>query len=478
MSEKPFFLPAHGIVAEPKLSFHPDRSADVHTHPLHGLLNYGPYSRSLIQSFSDPIRVCCIFPNGRAAMANQLFSELEKHHQPRERKAYLIDFPGFSRVFGIRIVKADNLQIELPASLNDEVTREKSPHVKLSEKLTQTIASLDGRRSEFDVLMIFLPATWEKAFYGPADEDFDLHDYLKAVTAAKGIPLQVIREDHALKYNCRCSVMWRLGIALYCKVGGVPWKIAESDPETAYIGVSYAVRNIGEEHRFITCCSQVFDADGAGLQFLAYETNDVHFERENPFLSRGEARRLLSRSLALYQQRHAGRKPRKLIIHKSTEFKEEETDGFLDIWCQSEGLQLIQIQQNVIWRGIAISQNRSDPKRGSPDGYPCNRGSFLPLGGRETLLWTQGNAPAAAAGKNYFKEGKGIPSPLILKRFVGHGSWEEECENILALTKMNWNNDSLYDRLPVTLGYASVLARTIKRMPSLSPRPYEFRFFI
>ena len=43
---------------------------------------------------------------------------------------------------------------------------------------------------------------------------------------------------------------------------------------------------------------------------------------------------------------------------------------------------------------------------------------------------------------------------------------------------MNWNNDSLYDRLPVTLAYAKTLARTVKRMPTIMSRPYEFRMFM
>jgi hypothetical protein len=43
---------------------------------------------------------------------------------------------------------------------------------------------------------------------------------------------------------------------------------------------------------------------------------------------------------------------------------------------------------------------------------------------------------------------------------------------------MNWNNDSLYDRLPVTLSYAKILANTVKLMPTILPRPYEFRLFM
>ena len=140
---------------------------------------------------------------------------------------------------------------------------------------------------------------------------------------------------------------------------------------------------------------------------------------------------------------------------------------------------MIHIQQDVLWRGIKIEQPH-DPqgRKGYAANYPCDRGSCLQIGAREALLWTQGNASAAIGGKNYYKEGKGIPSPLLLRRFAGHGTWDEQCQNILGLTKMNWNNDGLYDRLPVTLGYAKILARTVKRMSELAPRPYQLRFFM
>lgn len=474
-----FHLPAHSVIPEPDLLFHPDRPQEHSQHPLQGLVKFGPYSRSLVGGVLDPIRLATIAPFGYAKRVEALVAELESKAAPKERKQYLIDFPGFSRVFGLRaLLGPAATRIEMDKDLGTKMVAAEKPHLILADQLTRAVASLEAHRSEFDVLIILLPSAWEKGFFGGADEDFDLHDYLKAVTAARAIPTQLLREDRALSYFCRCSVMWRLGIALYTKAGGVPWKLSQTDPEAAFIGLSYALKTSGDKTRFVTCCSQVFDSDGTGLEFIAYDTAAAHVERDNPFLSRAEMRRVMVRSLDLYQRRHAGRVPKRVVIHKSSPFKPDEVDGCFDAWRASDGLELIQVQQDSLWRGIKIGQPKGGGSKGQAARYPCDRGSILQIGPREALFWTQGNAPTSVGGQDFFKEGKGIPSPLLLSRYAGHGSWHESCRDILGLTKMDWNNDALYDRLPVTMGYARVLARTIKRMPSLAPRPYQFRFFM
>jgi hypothetical protein len=100
----------------------------------------------------------------------------------------------------------------------------------------------------------------------------------------------------------------------------------------------------------------------------------------------------------------------------------------------------------------------------------------MPLGLYDYLLWTQGNC--SAIGTNFFKEGKGIPHPIRVTRHVGSGTFHESAREILGLSKMNWNNDSLYDRIPVTTTYASILAEIVKRMGPLSSLPYDFRYFM
>jgi hypothetical protein len=459
---------------EPDLVFHPERTSERDIHPLRGLKRFGPHSRGLVQS---PIRVATLAPSAESERLFAFMRELSQSARPVERIEYLPDWPGFNAVFDMRVTAAaKKCRVELDGSFESEMTQSEMPHVLLAEQLVRAIQPLEAFRSEFDVLFIYLPQRWERGFYGAGD-DFDLHDHLKAYTAARGIPIQIVREDKALAYRCRASVMWRVGLALYAKAGGIPWKLADTDPETAYIGISYAVRSSGaDKPRFVTCCSQVFDAEGAGLEFIAYDTADVQVQRDNPFLSQAEMFRVITRSMTLYRQRHAGRSPRRVMIHKSTEFKDAEVLGCFEALPLCESVDLLQVVEDVGWRGARWERDESNPA-GKAAAFPVKRGSLIGLGEREALLWMHG-AVETLGPRTYFQGQRGTPRPIRLVRHAGHGTWDDSARAALSLSKMNWNNDGLYDPLPVTMSYAKVLARVLKRMANLGSSPYQFRFFM
>ncbi len=164
--------------------------------------------------------------------------------------------------------------------------------------------------------------------------------------------------------------------------------------------------------------------------------------------------KVMARSLAIYQRKHAGDPPRRIVVHKNTEFRGEEVDGVFDAFPTADNIELVHVQQRCGWRGVLIVGHKQ------PHGYPYQRGTAFQLGPYETLLWTQGNLPEIAAGKDYYKEGKGIPEPLMLARHAGLGSMDDLCRETLALTKMDWNNDGPYDRLPVTLNFEGTRKET------------------
>lgn len=466
----------HIWLPEPKLSFHPDRISDQDIHPLRGLLRFGPHSSGLVP---DPIRVATIAPTGEAHHLYGFMKELNSVSRPTERTDYLPEWPGFHRVFGLHMRGAGTgCHIELDKELESEFRDSSTPHVVLADRLIRAIQGLEAHRTKFDVLFIYIPQRWSPGYVGRPGEDFDLHDHIKAATAARRLPVQLVREDKALAYQHRASVMWRIGLALYAKAGGVPWKLAEVDPETAYIGISYAVRPPDSGRpRFVTCCSQVFDAEGSGLEFVAYDAHEVEVQRDNPFLSRTEMFRVMTRSIDLYRRRHAGRSPRRVMVHKTTEFKTDEVDGCMEALHLCEAVDLVQIVEDVGWRGIRVDSDDGATK-GKAAAFPISRGTLIGLGPREALLWTHGDVRGINDRKAYFQGGRSTPCPVRLVRHAGHGPWDETARAILALSKMDWNNDSLYDPLPVTIGYAKVLARVVKRMRGLGSAPYQFRFFM
>ncbi|MGV2496778.1 argonaute/piwi family protein [Pelagerythrobacter aerophilus] len=462
-------LQNHVRASEPYLLFGRDPASDRHIHPLLGLLEFGPYSTPI---FPREIRIATLAPQANERALFRFMQEFSTPIRAKERQGYLEDWHGFDQTFRTHLRAAPkNCRTTLPASFDDELIRSSSGNILLLDTLKRAIMDLCAYRAEFDVLFIYLPVRW-KTLFVHRELDFDLHDELKAFTAVLGVPIQIVREDSAISYRDQASVMWRLGLAIYAKSGGIPWKLASIDDDTAFIGISYALKGNAEDNeRFVTCCSQVFDNHGTGLEFVAYNAADVRVFQRNPFLSREQMFRVMTRCLELYRRRHAGSVPRRIIVHKSTEFKRAEVDGALAALHLCKQIDLIQVVENTGWRGIAYD-SREGPSR-----YPVERGTLLGLGNNEALLWTHGRVDGSSR-RPYFQGGKSTPKPLKLVRHAGTGSWEAVARSTLGLTKMNWNNDALYDALPVTLVYSSILSNVIKRIPNLRNDAYQFRYFI
>ncbi len=475
-------LPPYSSLPEPLLQFAADRDDARGTHPLRGLASFGPYSRSGLATYIPQVRVATAGPaSGQRAM-RELLAGLTHEHQPGDRPDYVPPYPGFAAVFnvGFDLADTDAAHISLPDRL-DQLGSTGPPHERVATALAGAVNQLNDVRHAFDLAVVHLPDSWDA---GLRTREFDAHDYLKAVGALAGIPTQVIN-DRAFTFRYRASLAWRLSIACYVKAGGIPWKLAPLPgvpSDTAYIGLAYAFRGDPREARFVTCCSQVFDADGGGMQFVAYDANDPVEDsdqaRHNPYLSRDDMRAVLARSLRTYQSRNGGRVPRRVVIHKTTGFRNDELDGAADALEAVEEVDCIELTTNVAWRAVWLQASRRNNERSQPDRYPVPRGTMVPVSGTAALLWGAGNSPGVSSRGNFYQGGKSIPRPLLLTRHAGSGPLEIAGLEALALTKMDWNNDALYDPVPVTIRYSQLLARTIANVPSLPRAEYPYRLFM
>ena len=123
----------------------------------------------------------------------------------------------------------------------------------------------------------------------------------------------------------------------------------------------------------------------------------------------------------------------------------------------------------------------SQPAR--PFNYPVDRGTYFPVENNEALLWTQGSVRGIHIKNkswNVYKEGTlaPTPSPILVRRFTGQGGWHETCLGILGLTKMDWNNNTLYKKMPVTLVYSKAFANIVQQNPRIVDNVFDFRYFM
>lgn len=191
----------------------------------------------------------------------------------------------------------------------------------------------------------------------------------------------------------------------------------------------------------------------------------------------------MSKSLKLYQDSHGGRVPQKIYVHKTTHFTEDEIQGVFDAFGTATEIELIQIVRQTNWNGLKLEAPRARGEEPRPAMYPIDRGLYQPLTPTERLLWTQGSVDGVnqqRSNQPIFKEAalKLLPGPIMLRRFSASGGWHATCASIMALMKADWNNNTLYKTLPVTLVYSQVFAEVVKISPDIVNDIYDYRFFM
>lgn len=474
-------LPPFTLLDEPFLLFSPTDPGQVDVHPLRGLVNFGPYSKGSFGAYTSQIRIATVGPESAFRRRGELMASLRGSYQPSDRSEYVPTYPGFEALFHVRLESAPgSAHIKWPDSLS-LLPGDGDLQSRLFQAMDAALRRLDTVRNEFDVVLMHFPDSWESA---TRTKYFNAHDALKALGAQYNIPTQVLN-DRAFTFDHKASLAWRLATALYVKAAGTPWKLAplKGVPnDTAYIGLAYALRGDQRNAHYVTCCSQVFDMDGGGMQFVAFEARDpvadVAEARRNPFLSRDDMRAVIARSLGLYQGRNGGNLPKRLVIHKTTAFKDEEIEGAFDALSGVPEVECVEIGAASCWRGVWLIQSGQPTPPTKPSNYPVPRGTMVVRSGNSALVWVAGNAPLVSNKGDYYQGKKSIPRPLQLIRHAGRGSLELTAHEALALTKMNWNNDALYDPVPVSIRYSQQLARTIANVPDLPRNVYPYRLFM
>jgi hypothetical protein len=461
---------------EPSIYFHYQDEAKQSIHPINGLKILSPLEESFDQSNNGPaiVNLAIISPDFGFEKVKAHLDSLLNSVSPIWEREYLKDFPGFDNVFKKHLIIPNTVQSEFVITIPDNDVSSFSA-IQFYDYLKSKIDKLALKSTDIDCVVIYIPNQWKK-FRELKNENtyYDLHDSLKLYCVKKGLRIQFI-EDKSINYKDQAKIRWWLSLGLYVKSNGTPWKVKTDNTETAFVGLGYAVRQNARD-KVVLGSSQIFDGHGNGLKFLLQPIDKPVFYNKNPFMSKEDAFRLVSNIRNTYHKIDPVIGLKKLVLHKTTHFTGAEMEGICNALEGIDNIELLQIQQFSSWRAIKLIKNSKG--KHEFNGYPIERGTVIQLDDFTFLLWTHGLIESQELNGKYFQGKRGIPSPLLIKRFRGTDPIETVANDILKLTKMNWNGAELYKTFPVTIDFSKRLSVMGKQLEELGTKAHDFRYFI
>lgn len=290
------------------------------------------------------------------------------------------------------------------------------------------------------------PDTAEEAEFAETEKTENFRRMLKAKVMTLGMPIQLIlphtygershrktrlSEDRTVQDEATRA--WNFFTALYYKASGTPWRLPkrEDDVTTCYVGISFYESL--DKASLQTSLAEIFNERGTGIVWRGAKLKKDEKNRQ-PHLGEMDAKRLLTEALDKYRTEHKNL-PARIVVHKSSNYSEAELRGF---------------QNALIDKRIELydflTLFRSDIRMFRAGAYPPLRGMKLTLDEDTHILYTRGSVP--------FYEtypGKYVPRCLEIRCVDVQQTPDYLCQEVLALTKMNWNNTEFDGLWPITI---------------------------
>jgi hypothetical protein len=401
-------------------------------------------------------------------------------------------FPGFgtNSCFQSELVLADiNVRTVSRSTVEDIAKRASTgDNAVVGESVSLLFSELEQicEKGSVDVIVVALPLELvnleseedeelasELGLEEPSMSGLDLRNWLKAKAMGLGKPIQLVlpptydpskkrklktKNKEAGPLQDEATRAWNFHTALYYKAGGTPWRIVR-DPNilsACHIGISF-YRTL-EQSQLMTSMAQVYNERGEGVIVRGAAVR-ITKDDPQPHLSAEDAYALLTRALDQYRREHKTL-PARVALHKTSSYSSAELDGFKRAVREQkvDSLDLL-----VVSRGFT---------RLFRDGkYPPLRGTFLELDERNHILYTKGSV-------DFYSTFPGMYVPRTLKFFCVENEQTPLflANELLALTKLNWNNTQFDGAARVTIRVARRVGDVLKYVPegkTVQPR-YSF----
>lgn len=461
--------------------------------PQVGLLNFGPYGgRGISNEKSISIRAGII---GTTKSINSTIDWLNrlKYRIAAEEKYDTeykgIDFPGLNRDSPL------GFEIVIDSNCIEKISREFIRSLKKLHRKQRILNSVQLYCDKIDNFkeahprpdIIFLPIddellslckelgrktdkiVFQRREFGDPDTStapmFDFHNYIKAHAALSNFVTQFIGPKTLIFSETKQNpsiIGWNIAVGVYYKATGIPWKIADIDDNTCYVGISYYNEIHGKIKNLRASFAQVYMRTGES-QVIRGEPFawDNKSRGRTIHLDSNQMCELISKTIEVFETQR-GRKPSRLVIHKTTHFSGEEIQGCLNASKDIDELDIVQVSEYTNFNAFHLKMD-----------YPVVRGTVF-TEGMDAIVFTSGYVPALAT-----YPGPEVPKPIVCRCQRNDTSIDLICKDIMHLTKLDWNSSTFYTKNPVTISVSKKVGDVLSEIKDKDKTPpSSYRFYM
>jgi hypothetical protein len=475
-------------IEEPSLQF----GTDHHICPKSGIYTYNPFDVSQVRPEKITIGVI-----GKADSVDKILEWLEScktHIDGKQSKTphpnLFMNFCGFNKTVGFKceIAYDDTYLRKLNNSDFENIIKEQTSLEDIITEITSLYLNeikFLSKNKKPDVILCALSENFMKHIMeakpkntGDDDEevpekDFDEEEVskkeqnfrrnLKAKAMQYNVPIQIIRDRIAkptAEMQDAATIAWNFFTALYYKASGTPWALIRKDSAetTCYAGISFFKSR--DKKSTQTSIAQIFNELGKGI-ILRGEEIVLKKNDRTPHLDEQQAFNLLTQSLKEYYDA-VKIYPKRLVLHKTSNFNQDEIYGF------TQAARELHINQIDL-----VSIQTSDIRLYRSGNYPPMRGTHFTMTDNHHVLYTRGSVP-------YYETypGRYIPRAIEIKLAAYDESPNVICDEILALTKMNWNNTQFDRQMPITIECARNVGEILKYLGEDEQMQLKYSFYM
>lgn len=461
-------------LSEPELSFADDYA---HTNPKVGIPLYGPKSLNMPRHKSQ-IHIGFVGEAGAIENVLKFIDDCSNGVKAEDIDNGSMPFPGVSNEVGYKfeIVTSNQTVEKITNSEREKILNNGDPAAQFSQMLDlidHKVSILCEKDHPIDYIFIVLTedvynrlrvVDTTDPISGKGKVQRDFRRAVKARLMRHQKPTQIFRESTTgytsddRELQDLATRAWNVFTGMYFKVGGLPWGPIGLESATCLVGISF-FRPLGEPSFMRASIAQAFNEHGDGLVLRGQKFRWDDDLGKSPHMPANLAEQLVQEVLEMYRI-ECKQPPRRVVIHKSSRYTHDERDGFTEALKNIPEVDLVTAGATGKFRLLREGV------------YPPIRGALMNIGDIH-LLYTTGYIPEL---KRY-PHGH-VPEPLQIADHYGDTAKTQLLNEILSLTKMNWNTANVDGAFPITLRFAKLVGEILREIPDdRTPNP-KYSFYI